>query len=181
MKRRSVLLAGATALAVRPVRAQRSEAAGPLPTAEHTQPAADATRGFDWPTLRLLDGSTLAPASWQGQAAVLVFWATYCPYCRRHNAHVDALHLATQGQPLRVLGVALDRDTDAVRRYMASTGYRFPVVVDGAALRQRFTTRRVIPMTCVLDRQGRLLQSIPGEMAESDVLGLASAALHPRG
>ena len=164
MKRRGLVLAGATALATRPALAQP-----------------DAARSIDWPVIQLLDGSTLAPASWQGQAAVLVFWATYCPYCRRHNAHVDALHQAARGQPLRVLGVALDRDVDAVRRYMASTGYRFPVSMDGIALRQRFTARRVIPMTCVVDKQGRLLQSIPGEMAESDVLELASLALRARG
>jgi hypothetical protein len=36
-----------------------------------------------------------------------------------------------------------------------------------------FTPRRVIPMTCVLDRSGTLRELIPGEMTESDVLGLA--------
>jgi hypothetical protein len=69
--------------------------------------------------------------------------------------------------------VALDTDADAVRRYMAGNGFGFPVALDGGGLRQRLTSRRVIPMTCVLDGQGRLLQAIPGEMAEDDVLGLA--------
>ena len=121
----------------------------------------------------MLDGSTLSPASWQGQAAVVVLWATYCAYCRRHNAHVDKLHRATRGQALRVLGVALDTDADAVQRYMASNRYAFPVALDSGGLRQRLTARRVIPMTCVLDRQSRLLQAIPGEMSEDEVLGLA--------
>jgi hypothetical protein len=74
---------------------------------------------------------------------------------------------------LGVLGVALEDDAGAVRRYMASQGYQFPVTLDDGTLRRQFTARRVIPMTCVLDRQGRLLQAIPGEMAEDDVLGLA--------
>lgn len=156
MRRRHLLLASAGAPIARHAGAQATNAPPPI----------------DWPVIRLLDGSTLSPASWQGQAAVIVFWAKYCPYCKRHNAHVDKLYRATQGQALRVLGVALDGDANAVRRYMTGNGYQFPVTLDDGTLRKQFTSRRVIPMTCVLDRQSRLLQAIPGEMAEDDVLGL---------
>ena len=127
----------------------------------------------EWPPIELLDGNILTPESWRGQSAVVVFWETYCPYCKRHNAHVAKLYRATRGQGLRVLGVALDTDEGAVRRYMASNNFSFPVAMDGGGLRQRVTSRRVIPMTCVLDAQGRVVQSIPGEMAEDDVLELA--------
>ena len=130
----------------------------------------------EWPPIQLLDGGTLTPESWRGQAAVVVFWETYCPYCKRHNAHIDKLYRATRGSGLRVLSVALDADEAAVRRYMASNKFSFPVALDGRVLRQRLTSRRVIPMTCVLDAQGRLVQSIPGEMAEDDVMELARFA-----
>ena len=163
MRRRQLLLAGAVAPLARLADAQTTEAA----------PA------IEWPEIHLLDGRTLSAGSWHGQSAVIVFWATYCPYCKRHNARVDKLHRATQGQALRVLGVALDGDSDAVRRYMAGNGYQFPVTMDDGTLRKRFTARRVIPMTFVLDRQGRLLQAIPGEMAEDDVLGLARVLQRP--
>jgi thiol-disulfide isomerase/thioredoxin len=106
-----------------------------------------------------------------------VFWATWCGYCRRHNAHVDRLHRESEGRGLKVLGVALDREADAVRRYMATHGYAFPVTADGDALRRRLTSRRVIPMTCVLDHAARLVQAIPGEMAADDVQDLARLAL----
>ncbi len=134
---------------------------------------------IEWPEITLLDGSVLSPASWQGLAGVIVFWATYCAYCKRHNAHVDKLHRAVQGQSLRVLGMALDTDAKAVRQYMAANHYGFPVAVDGARLRQRLTTRRVIPMTCLIDRQGQLLQAIPGEMFEDDVLDLPRVLQRP--
>jgi thiol-disulfide isomerase/thioredoxin len=169
MKRRPLLLAGAAASVAR-----FSAAQTPSQKIAQTPTPAPA---IDWPAIHLLDGSTLTPSSWQGQAAVVVFWATYCPFCKRHNAHVDKLHRALQGQALRVLGVALDGDADAVRRYMAGNGYQFPVTLDDGTLRKRFTARRVIPMTCVLDRQGRLLQAIPGEMFEDDVMGLARVLL----
>lgn len=150
--------------------------AAPWSAFVHAEDAANGARPvITWPEIPLLDGGSLSPASWQGQPAVVVFWATYCAFCKRHNAHVDKLHRASRGQPLRVLGVALDGDAGAVRRYMAVNGYSFPVALDGGDLRRRLTQRRVIPMTCVIDRQGRLLQAIPGEMVEDDVLGLARA------
>lgn len=132
---------------------------------------------LQWPSLHLLDGTTLDPQAWQDRAAVLVFWATWCPYCLRHNAHVDRLHRDVQGQGLRVLGMALEDDAGKVRRYMATHGYDFPVALNGDALRRRLTARKVLPMTVVLDRHGRLRQAIPGEMSEDDVLGLVRTAL----
>lgn len=38
------------------------------------------------------------------------------------------------------------------------------------------TLRKVIPLTCVVDRAGRLREVIPGEMFEEDVLDLAKWA-----
>jgi thiol-disulfide isomerase/thioredoxin len=134
--------------------------------------SAQASPVVDWPVVHLLDGRSLNPASWREQPSVVVFWATWCAYCKRHNAHVEALYRANGGQ-LRVLGVALDRDPGAVRQTMARNGWSFPVALDDGSLRARLTPRQVIPMTCLIDRQGRLLQAIPGEMAADDVLGLA--------
>ena len=155
-------------------------AAGALPLASA---AATAQPGdaIDWPPLRLLGGTTMAPSACQGTAAVLVLWATWCAYCQRHNAHIDKLHRTIAGRPLRVIGVATDGDEAAVRRYMAHHGYAFPVTLDAEPLRSRLTARRIVPMTFVIDARGRLMQSIPGEMAEADVLELAGLALAGKG
>ncbi|RQO54716.1 alkyl hydroperoxide reductase [Paucibacter sp. KBW04] len=164
MRRRELLLGGALA-----------------PVLGHRPAWGDALRsGWEWPQIQLLDGPRLDPESWHGVAAVLVFWATNCPYCKRHNAHIDKLHRATRGRPLRVLGAALDTDARAVRQYMATNGYAFAVTLDGAGLRQGRGLKRVIPLTCLIDPQGRLLQAIPGEMFEEDVLVLADELLSPR-
>jgi len=164
MRRRDLVFAGVTAPVAHVVTGQPTEALA----------------RFDWPAIQLIEGRTLAPGTWRGQAAVVVFWATYCPYCKRHNAHVDKLYRATQGKALQVLGVALESNAEPVQRYMATLGYGFPVTLDNGDLRKRFTARRVIPMTCVLDREGRLLQSIPGEMSEDDVLGLERVLQVPK-
>ncbi len=164
LTRRACLLAGLTIACPASATAKRPAVPGDL---------------IEWPALRLLDGSTLSPAAWQGTAAVLVFWHTTCPFCKRQNAHVDKLFRTLGNRPLRVLGVALDRDESAVRDYMARNRYGFAVTMDAAPLRERIAMKSVIPTTCLIDRRARLLQTIPGEMFEEDVLGLASVVSEP--
>ncbi len=179
MRRRRIVLSAAVApLASAAPQAARwalpGLLAGPA-AAQGAEPAA----AVQWPSITLLDGSTLSPASWQGLAAVVVFWATWCPYCRRHNAHIDKLHRASAGLPLRVLGVAVDGEGPAVRQHMASQGHAFPVTLDGGRLRPLLTPRTLIPMTIALDRQQRVRLAVPGEMSEDDVLGLQRLLLRP--
>ena len=162
---------------VRAVQAAVTLAAVSTPgLAVNAQTHSQAPKEIAWPALTLLDGTRLEPASWSEQPAVVVFWATYCAFCKRHNAHLDKLFRSPAAASLRILGVALDTDAQAVRRYMETNDYRFPVALEGGLLRAKLTSRRIIPTTCLIDRQGRLLQAIPGEMAEDDVLALARLA-----
>jgi thiol-disulfide isomerase/thioredoxin len=162
MKRRR-LLALTPALAALAAAAPR---AGAAPAA-----AGEAVR---WPAVTLLDGERWAAPA--GHAAVVVFWSTTCPYCRRHNAHVQKLYEAAGGKRLAVLGVARDRDAAAVRRHLAAHGWTFPVTMAQAPLAAALSTRNMIPLTVTVDRDGRLKQVIPGEMFEDDVLELLRLA-----
>ena len=124
-----------------------------------------------WPEVTLLDGSHWAPAPERAQ--VVVFWSLSCPFCKRHNAHIDKLHrAAAAGNGPGVLTVSRDRDALAVRRYLANNHYGFPVSLDADMLAAALSTRRIIPLTMLIDRQGRLKQAVPGEMFEEDVMDL---------
>lgn len=146
-----------------------------------TAAAAQAGELIQWPALQTLDGRALDAVVGQGVPVIVVFWATWCGYCQRHNARLDALHRTVDAQRLRIVGAAQDGDAEGVQKYLRRHGYRFPNVLDrGGVLRARFTERRILPMTCTVGANGRLLQSIPGEMAEDDVIGLARLALPAR-
>lgn len=165
MKRRALLRATAAATA--------AAAAGlvhALP-AQKGQPVA-------WPDVQLLGGGTLRSADWQGRAAVVVFWSLTCPFCRRHNAHLEKLHRASQaaGLPLTVLGVVRERDAAAVARHVQQQGYSFAQTLDLAPMAAALSERRVTPNTAVVDRQGRLKLVLPGEMFEEDVMELLQLA-----
>ena len=170
MKRRT-LLGAATTWARRPAGLGASLLAGTV-TAPGGVLAAPAAPGetVRWPQVRLLDGRTWSAEQANGQAVVVVFWSTTCPFCLRHNAHVEKLRRALTGKPVQILTAARDRDPAAVRSYLERHGYGFPVTLDHAPLAEALSTRKVIPLTVLVDRKGRLRQVIPGEMFEEDVL-----------
>lgn len=157
------------------MRRRHAIAALPLLTGLAGPAAAQGQRGqtVAWPEgIALLDGRPWQPVA--GQGLVVVMWSTTCPFCKRHNVHVERLHRALAGRAASVLGVSRDRDADAVRRHLAQHGLSFPVTLDWRPLAAALGARNVIPLTITVDRQGRLLQAIPGEMFEEDVMELAS-------
>ena len=124
----------------------------------------------------MLDGSTLQAQDWQGVPVVLVFWATWCPYCKRHNAHVEQLFQASAGTKLRVLGVSTETDQAKVQAYMKANQFHFPVALADSSFRAQFSDRRVVPLTCLVSAKGRLVQAVPGEWSQEDVMALAAGA-----
>lgn len=110
MKRREFSLAGLASLVSGLAQAQSRELGVPI----------------DLPSIALLDRGKIDAASWHGQPAIVVFWATYCPYCKRHSAHIDKLYRAAQSQALRVLGLALEfhRRRVAFHQHVDALGMR---------------------------------------------------------
>lgn len=124
------------------------------------------------PEVQLLDGTRLSAADFAGKPLVIEYWASWCPYCARQNPYFQKLAEAARDKGLRILTVSIDQDEQAARDYVAKHGYTFGVVMDNAALRAVFGKRRVIPEVFVLDATGKLVEDIPGEMFEEDVLEL---------
>lgn len=153
-------------------------AGGPAAVAPALAAPAERGQAVAWPEVDLLDGRRFGPAQAAGQAVVVVFWSTTCPYCRRHNVHIEQLHRAAvaAGAALTVLGVARERDATRVRRYAQQQGYSFAITLDHAPLAAALTARNMIPLTATVSRRGQLVEVIPGEMFEADVMGLLQLA-----
>lgn len=150
-------------------------AAQPATGPQRPPPAAPGTpaqkgQAVQWPEVTLLDGSRWGAAQAQGKSVIVVFWSTTCPFCLRHNAHLEKLRRAAAGKPLEILTVARERDPAAVKAYLARHGYAFQVTLDHAPLAAALSQRNVIPLSVQVDRQGRLQQVVPGEMFEEDVM-----------
>ena len=76
-----------------------------------------------------------------------------------------------------MLGVTDETDREKIANSVLVQQIHFPIAVAVPAFRTQFTSRRVLPLTCVVSAEGRLLQAIPGEMTLEDVMSLAALAV----
>lgn len=127
----------------------------------------------DWPPLQLLDGRRLAATAWAGRPVLAVFFRNQCPYCVRHLQRMQRWMDAGAAGAWRWLGIADENNADAVREHMARQDWRFDTTLAQPALRAQLSSRRVVPLSCVIDRAGLLREVIPGEMSADDIQGLA--------
>ncbi len=93
--------------------------------------AADETRvAPDW-TLRSTSGETVTLSEVAAEQPVIVlFWATWCPYCKALMPHIQSIRLE-HGDGIRILAVHFRDDKGDPAAFVANAGYDFTVLPDG--------------------------------------------------
>lgn len=119
-------------------------------------------------TLAGANGTPVALKNYRHQVVVLNFWATWCPPCVEETPSLEKFAQALKGRGVTVLGVSVDEDGGALRKFIASHHLTYPVARDpGGALAARFGTFKY-PETYIIDRQGRVAEKIIGAIDWED-------------
>ncbi len=169
------MLGVASALTVMPsvARAQSSAPATPVSRAPQVVPPVNG-QTLALPSFTLISGEILAPSHFEGRTTVLYWWASWCPFCREQTPEMQKLWRRHAAQGLRFVGIAVDKQVDAARQYLAKGGYDFPCVWYGEALAAVFERPRGIPVTAVIDRSSRVVLSARGQMFPEDVASISN-------
>ncbi|MBP6020478.1 MAG: TlpA family protein disulfide reductase [Burkholderiaceae bacterium] len=128
------------------------------------------------PEITLFDGTRLPEGYYQGKPLIIVYWASWCPFCARQNPYVEQLYDKARTQGLEVLTISIDRKESEARDYMAKNKYTFPAAMQTPEILAVMGKRRVIPKVFVVGADGKVVEVIPGEMFEEDVLDLIKYA-----
>jgi hypothetical protein len=94
--------------------------------------------------LPLLGGDTLRARDLHGEPTVLAFWSLSCGVSARALSGIERLQADYRGRA-RVVVLADDGDTTAVRAAMREAGITVPVALAGGRLRQMFDRSRSAP------------------------------------
>lgn len=120
------------------------------------------------PEFRLptVDGTTYDVKDVLGKNVIVIsFWATWCIPCRREMLHLQKLYDQYRGAGLQVLAISIDDASrlSQVKPYVKKYQYTYPVLLDTDSLViKKFQTQPEIPLTVVVDRQGRIVRRFQG-------------------
>jgi thiol-disulfide isomerase/thioredoxin len=133
-------------------------------------------RRVEWTDVVLIDGRVIRAADLRAQAVVVEIWATWCPFCKKQNPHLQKLHETAGGKGLLVLTFATDDDVSLIRDYQRRYGYTFAVARLSPQVERWFGKRRSLPELYVVDKSGRMVLREEGEMFPEDVAALVRFA-----
>lgn len=116
---------------------------------------------------RTLEGApvTVGEAPGSGRQVLFVFTTT-CPYCKSTLPawrEIEAALDTVRSVPVAVYGISLD-SVEATRRYAAEHGLPYPVVRFPEDKLSAIYRAGTVPLTVVLDEEGRMIHSRLGEL-----------------
>src|ERR1035437_7582334 len=93
---------------------------------------------------------------------VLDFWAPWCVPCRTSFPAMDALQRKYEKQGLRVLGLTLDANDDAIIAFLNAVPVGFTILRDASGQAGEAFNVVAMPTTFVFDREGRIAARFEG-------------------
>ena len=113
--------------------------------------------------LKDVNGRTVRLRDYRGKVVVINFWATWCPPCRAEMPDLVRLQREYARQGLQIIGITYPPETKTrVQRFARSLKVNYPIVLGTRQIRARFSSEEVLPLTVVIDRDGKVNDIIRG-------------------
>jgi thiol-disulfide isomerase/thioredoxin len=106
--------------------------------------------------LKDLSGKPIKLSSLKGKVVLVDFWASWCGPCRESMPFLDKLSKSYGEQGLVVLGVNIDNDAAAARKFLKDLPVSFAVVNDAEKQVAKAYAPPTMPSSYLIDRQGKV-------------------------
>jgi cytochrome c biogenesis protein CcmG, thiol:disulfide interchange protein DsbE len=124
---------------------------------------------FDLPALDGTEDGQVSLADLHGQVVVMNFWASWCTECHTEQPALNETWERFRDSGVVVLGVDFEDAAEDARRFVATTGASYPMVVDRDSSTALDYGLRGVPETFLIDRDGRLVDRIVGPTTAADL------------
>lgn len=149
-----------------PARTSAPAMQAPAAQAPAAAPDADAPLALRVGTL---DGGEWDLAAHRGKWVVVNFWATWCAPCLKEMPELSAL--GAMREHIEVIGLAYEEiEPDAMRAFLQKHPVLYPIsIVDVYAPPPGFEPPRGLPMTYLVDPDGRVVEQYLGPVTAADI------------
>ncbi len=113
-------------------------------------------------------GRTVSRAEFGGKLLVLNFWATWCPPCIEELPSLDQFQRQFASSGVVVLGVSVDQNTQAYRRFLSRAKVAFQTARDPEARVSSDYGTFKYPETYIIGRDGKVLEKVVGATTWTD-------------
>jgi peroxiredoxin len=110
-----------------------------------------------------LSGAKLSLSGYRGKVVLLDFWATWCEPCKTEIPHFIEMQNRYGTQGFQVIGISMDDDEQPVRNFQKQFKMNYPVAVGNADLATQYGGVLGLPITFLIDREGRIVARHIGE------------------
>ena len=117
-------------------------------------------------SLVALTGQKIDLADYKGKVVIVNFWASWCPYCRKWIPSLVEFQRQYYGDGLRVVGIAVKDQKNAVRSYVQRENVTYPVAMNDAGTGRLFGGISGLPTTVLIGRDGRIYGKFSGSPSD---------------
>ena len=122
----------------------------------------------DW-ALTTGDGETLSYyEDSETKVSVIIFWATWCPYCHSLMPHLDNVYRKYRSKGVKFYAISIleDGKIDPLE-YFSAKQLRYKLLLDGDSVAEQFGVKRT-PSVFVVDKEKKIVYKKPA--GGSDVM-----------
>ncbi|MEE2830335.1 MAG: redoxin family protein [Myxococcota bacterium] len=98
-------------------------------------------------------------AALRGKTVMLVFWATWCPHCRKEMPRLQEFYDKHKGKDFEMITVTRNskgQTTEKVRSYLQENGITIPAMVDPGTTSRAYGVSG-IPAAALIDKNGQVV------------------------
>ena len=113
--------------------------------------------------LKDVNGRIVRLSDYRGKVILVNFWATWCPPCRAEMPDLVKLQHQYGTEGLQIIGVSYPpQKKSRVVRFAKSLKVNYPIVLGTRELKARYSSDETLPLTVVIDRDGKVSEIISG-------------------
>jgi thiol-disulfide isomerase/thioredoxin len=113
-------------------------------------------------TIQGLSGPSRKLSEFRGKPLIINVWASWCGPCRQEMGSLERLYRRNAGKQFTVIGISTDDYPDVAKAYLQKSGTTFSHFIDRRLLMENMLGADRLPLTLLVDAQGRVLGKFYG-------------------